>query len=316
MTTKQKSAMRFKLTLAALAACALFTTAAAQEAQPQDDQRVIDDFVQTRGFEFVDPSEKPSAKGAAAKRRPRRQPAKPGGAQGTQSSAAAKKTAPAAAQGGVPLASASAPKAGAQPIGLGYTLYKVEGGQLVATSESSEFREGERIRLALETNTDGYLYVFNTTNGAEPVMLYPHATLDAGRNRIAAHRSEYVPARDAGFRFDDKAGVERLYVFVSRRPLDGVPTGDELLAKFPRPGESSYWFPTAEQWSRLEALSRQGGRVRQGRLGQFAQLSPVASETATRGFTVTKDAPPPAVVRINDSPDADVLVTVISLVHK
>lgn len=324
--------MRWKKTFAsvALAASALLAPAGAQE-PAQDDPQLIEDFVRTRGLDFVEagrkrPAAKPAPKVGTAQNKARRRPGK---ASGAQTTAAAKKPATqggaAAAANGNAVAETAAPgaaalKASAQTLGLGYTLYQLEdragGTYLVATDDSKEFKHKDRIRLALEASTDGYLYVFNTTNGTEPVMLYPHASIDGGDNRLAARRSEHIPAGDAGFEFDQVPGVERLYVVISRRPLAGVPVGDELVALFPRADESSHWAPSGAEWSQLEALFRQRGRARQGRLSQLTQLRPVPAGTLTRGLTVSKDAPPPAVVRVSDSPDAELLVTVISLVHK
>ena len=38
------------------------------------------------------------------------------------------------------------------------------------------FRKGDRVRVLLETNTDGYLYIFNQTNDGPVVMIYPTRT--------------------------------------------------------------------------------------------------------------------------------------------
>jgi hypothetical protein len=313
--------MRYKLSLALLA-FGLLASAGAQEAQEPFDEQVIEDFVTTRGAVFVESPKKPptrpggkgssntrpGGKGTAVAARPKKMQES-----GVDAEVAPPPPAPAGSQtatGGVPLA-----KAAAQPIGLGYTLYRVQGGLLNAVDPSEVFREGDEIRLALETNTDGYLYVFNTTDGGPPEMLYPHASLDGGANRVAAHRRESIPAGDMVFRFNADAGAERLFVVVSRRPLADVPAGPDLVAYCRARGEGCNWKPTPAQWSRLETLFRQGGRVRQGQT-QLASLRPVAPETLTRGLEVKQSAARPAVVRLNESPDADLLVTHIDLVHK
>src|SRR3982750_2771356 len=52
------------------------------------------------------------------------------------------------------------------PIGLGYSFFmRDQGGQAVRVDPAREFHAGDRIRLSLETNVDGYLYVFHTENG-------------------------------------------------------------------------------------------------------------------------------------------------------
>ena len=66
-------------------------------------------------------------------------------------------------------------------------------GRAIRVEPTREFRTGDRIRIALEPNTDGYLYIFNSENGAAPKMIFPDARLDGGENWIEAH----VPDRSA-----------------------------------------------------------------------------------------------------------------------
>lgn len=306
--------MRFKATLA-LAGLALFATARAQEEPPQDPQ-LIDEFVTTRGFVFVEPKKpgtRPGPKGVA-QQRPRPRPAKKGAPAGQSEAAPSPPPPPPGVEvaGGVPTNKAAG---GARPMALGYTLYRRDGGRFVATDESHQFTRGERLRLFLETNTDGYVYVFNTTDGASPVMLYPHAGVAGGRNQVAAHTRDYVPA-GMDFEFDANPGTETVYVVVSRRPLAGVPVGEELVARCAGRAEGCYWQPSAAEWSQLRATLGRGAGVREGRVGRLAQLPPVAPGALTRGLRIKQGEPPPAVVRVNDSPAADLLVTRIDLVHK
>jgi Domain of unknown function (DUF4384) len=315
--------MRRKLTMT-LIALALLVNAGAQEPR-QEGQQIIDDFISTRGVVFVDPSEvkkparKPAGKVAGPQSKPRRKAGQGGG------EVASAKPKPNAAQvsGGADAANGesgagglSALKAGGadRPLALGYTLYKVEGVQRIPT-DAKEFTSSELIRISLETNTNGYVYVFNTTDGAEPTMIYPHVTVRRGANSIEAHRRDYVPT-DKAFQFDTQPGVERVYIVVARSPLAGVPSGEELVRHCGGVNAGCYWQPTAAAWSRLSGLFRQGGRVREGRLTQPARVLPAEPDTLTRGLRVQKEEPPPAVVHVNDSPSAGLLVATIDLAHK
>jgi len=68
-------------------------------------------------------------------------------------------------------------------IGLGMTLFMRDAnGLAVRTDPSHVFRMGDRVRVLLEANTDGFLYIFNTTNNGPPVMIYPQIELDEGGN--------------------------------------------------------------------------------------------------------------------------------------
>jgi hypothetical protein len=182
-----------------------------------------------------------------------------------------------------------------------------------------EFKSGEELRIVLETNTDGYLYIFNTENGVNPEMLYPNNRIDGGANAIAAHARDFVPAdMGSGFVFDDVPAVERVYIILSRRPLAGVPTGEALLDLCGGAlREDCYWKPTSAQWDAIKAGSPGGGRVRESQNTQLASLQmPAQGGGMTRGLKVKKTEPAPSVVRVNDSPTADVLVTTVDLVHK
>ena len=340
--------MRFRplLALAALALFACTVTARAQEEQQQD-QKVIDDFVTSRGVSFDEPAKKTT--------RPQRQtsragathrnsaagaknPGAGGAATGTspaktsQTAAASNKNAPAgvgAADAGAGGAGANAVKGGAQtvkasaadgpvqPIALGYTVYmKDKSGSLLAADASREYRSGDRIAISLEPNAEGYIYIFNAENDREPVMLFPNVLLDGGANAAHAHVRETYPADvNYAFEFDQNPADEHLYVIVSRRPLEGVPTGDALARFCGKSRDDCYWRPAPEEWARIKSGA---GRVIEAKNTQLAQSQkqPIQPSSLQRGIKIKKDDPAPAVVRVNDSPDADTLVTVIKLVHK
>src|SRR5215813_14214811 len=64
-------------------------------------------------------------------------------------------------------------------IGLGYTLYKQDSdGRPVRVALSQEFHKGDAVRLVIESNIDGYLYIFHTENDVQPEMLFPDARLN------------------------------------------------------------------------------------------------------------------------------------------
>ncbi|MCA1632935.1 MAG: DUF4384 domain-containing protein [Acidobacteria bacterium] len=349
--------MRFKVSLTlvlfVLLAAALIAPAGAQD--QQSDQKIIDDFVTTRGVSFEEPGKpkpKPTTQQSANNRKSGgTAPAKRTGANtsggstaagkkgsaATTSDVASSKKKPAASKGASKESDSAAQAAGpgadttsaattlkasatkGQPkaIGLGYTLFIKEGENILSADLGREFREGDKIRVALETNTDGYLYIFHTENGLKPQMLFPHAQIDGGANAIVAHARDFVPAdMKTWFEFDNMPATERLYIVVSRQPLAGVPAGDELVEFCGGAREGCYWKPSQKQWDSIKAGSSRG-RVLESKNAQLASLqTPVPSNSLSRGLKVKKDEPAPAVVRVNDSPTADVLVTTIDLVHK
>jgi hypothetical protein len=92
-------------------------------------------------------------------------------------------------------------------------------GLAVRTDPSHIFQKGDRVRVLLETNTDGHLYIFNTTNDGPPVMIYPDADLDEAGNYLQAHVPFEIPSSLAAEErlrwlvFDETAAMRLFFVF-------------------------------------------------------------------------------------------------------
>lgn len=327
--------MRFK-SATLLAALALLTLAAAHAQtgqQDKKDEKVIEDFVTTRGIIFDTPApSKPktntrrkSSSGVASKKNSQSNGVKQGGG-AVNSADVAQNPAPTATP-----ANSSEPSTGAnggaqfikassmtRSLALGYTIYmKDSTGALLAVPASKSYKSGDRIAIVLETNADGYLYVFDAENGKNPLMLYPHAQLNGGANEVRAHVRETYPSDlDLAFEFDATPATEHLFIVVSREPLAGVPTGDALSKFCAKSREDCYWRPTAAQWARITAASLNRGIV-EAKSTQIAQanVEPVMPAMLQRGIKLKKEEPAPSVVRVSDSPNAKMLVTKIELAH-
>jgi hypothetical protein len=323
------------VTLAVLAVL-VCSTALAQEGQKKDEQ-VIDDFVTTRGVSFEEPGKKPGRKPTAPSTRRNRPATGKGSSSGDLASgkAPAKKgvlEAKSGQGGGSEVATQSADDSGAQflkaggaprPLALGYTiLMKDDTGRLFVADPSRVFKTGDRFAVALETNADGYLYLFSAENGRNPELLFPNAQIDGGANAVAAHARATFPtgaSADVEYFIDvtDPPATEHLFIVFSRWPLADVPAGEALVKFCGKNLEDCAWKPTAAQWARITGGAK-GGRVTEAKNVQLAQAGPppVMPGTLQRGLKVKKEDPKPAIVRVNDSPDADVLVTEIVLTHK
>ncbi|MBA2734208.1 MAG: DUF4384 domain-containing protein, partial [Acidobacteria bacterium] len=176
---------------------------------------------------------------------------------------------------------------------------------------------GDRIRLSMESNTDGYLYIFHTENNGEPQMLYPDVRLENGANKIEAHVPYEIPWNEPGvknwFKFDANPANERLYIIVSRQPLPGIPT-DTALVNYC--GQSRCpWRPPVGVWAQVKAnVEAKVGVVKGKSYGQKqTQTEQVA---VTRGLGLDQSAPEPSVIRMNVSSNAPILVTAVDLIHK
>ncbi len=322
--------LRTPLTLAALL---LLTcpAARAQEGQKKDEQ-VIDDFVTTRGVSFEEPVRKSGRKQAASPRKNNPAGKSSGGvasgkvpgkggldAKSGKGGGGSESAGQAARGGGAQFVNAGgAPR----PLALGYTiLMKDDTGRLFAADPAREFKTGDRFAVALETNADGYLYLFSAENGRDPELLFPNAQIDGGANAVQAHaRATFPtgPGADVEYFIDvtDPPATEHLFVVFSRRPLADVPAGEALVKFCGKDLEDCAWRPTPAQWAGITAGAK-GRGVTEAKNAQLAQApQPVMPATLQRGLKVKREDPKPAVVRVNDSADADVLVTEIVLTHK
>src|SRR5829696_4717869 len=229
--------------------CAMVIGTAAPLAQ-EDDVRGA--FLTSR------PKEKPASSGAAT--RPNRRRPKPAAVSNNPGKSPDKTPAKTPAKPDTPAASTTASThlkpVNAPRIGLGLTLFmRDSNGLAVRTDPDHVFQKGDRVRVLLETNTDGYLYIFNTTNEGPPVMIYPHANLDEAGNYLQAHVPFEIPTslateeRLRWFAYDETAGTEHLFFVFTREPLGGIPIDDQLLALCRDSKESCPVKPNAEVWA-------------------------------------------------------------------
>jgi hypothetical protein len=84
------------------------------------------------------------------------------------------------------------------------------------------FYSGEQIRLQIESNVDGYLYVLQKGSSGHDSVLFPHPDINGGDNRVERGILYSVPAAQ-WFSFNDVPGDEHLTVVNSRTPLESVP---------------------------------------------------------------------------------------------
>ena len=213
-------------------------------------------------------------------------------------------------------------KATAQKLGLGLTLFTRDSlGLAVRVDPTRTFHKGDRVRVLLETNADGYLYIFNTTNGGTPVLIYPNRELDEGGNYIRSHIPFEIPSGAASEErlrwlvFDEYAGTERLYFVFTREPLQGIPLEDELLAYCGEAKNKCPFSPDAEVWMKIEkgvdAPLQISATARFGKAQTGSERDAVE-----RGLGLSKEEPEPSLILMSASSNTATLVTVLDLVHK
>lgn len=266
------------------------------------------------------PKAKPATSGSASKpsrRRPKQTATNPGN---TGKPAAIKQTEKPASTG--PTASSEPSKPVNMPrIGLGLTLFmRDSNGLAVRTDPEHVFQKGDRVRVLLETNADGYLYIFNTTNNGPATMIYPHAELDEGGNYIQAHVPFEIPSSAATaehlrwFAFDDVAGSEQLFFVFTREPLKGIPLEDELIAFCQNSKEKCPIRPSTEVWEGLQTQMQEP--LKTDKTQAYGKTeTPVEQQATTRGLGLSKDDPQPSLVMMA-STARPTLIAALELIHK
>lgn len=113
----------------------------------------------------------------------------------------------------------TAPGGERRRVGLKCRLLLFSGDNLREVDPGREFRSGERIRLQIESNIDGYLYVLQKGSSGAETVLFPHPDINGGSNRIERGISYAIPPV-GWFAFDPTPGEERVRVVVAREPLE------------------------------------------------------------------------------------------------
>jgi hypothetical protein len=212
-------------------------------------------------------------------------------------------------------------KINTQRIGLGLTLFSRDSNGLALRVDPNRiFHKGDRVRVLLETNSDGYLYIFNTTDNGPPVMLYPNPELDQGGNYIRSHVPFEIPSSMAAEErlrwlvFDEHGGDERLYFVFSHEPLAGVPIEDDLISNCRDAKPACPWRPATEVWnqikSQMDQLLQTDKSERYGKAQTDAE-----HQATTRGIGLATEDPPPSVILMASS-TSSILVTWLDLVHQ
>jgi hypothetical protein len=206
-------------------------------------------------------------------------------------------------------------------LGLGLTLFmRDSNGLTVRTDPTHQFRKGDHVRVLIETNADGYLYVFNTTDGGQPVMIYPAPELDDAGNYFQAHVPFEIPSSVAAeerlrwLTFDAHPGAEKLYFVFTREPLAAVPMEDDLITYCRENDGKCPWHPAADVWAQIQKEIDEPVKVAKVQGLGSAQTS-AEHRAATRGIGLNRDDPEPSLIMLTGSTSKNMLVVTLDLIH-
>lgn len=291
--------------------CALVIAVAAP--MPQDDEDVRGAFLTSR------PKEKVATSGPSTK--PNRRRPKPSGGSNPNKPSDKPSVKPGDSGKTPPQPSGTVTPVNARRIGLGVTLFmRDSNGLAVRVDPDHVFRKGDRVRILLETNSDGYLYIFNTTNDGPATLIYPDVDLDEAGNYLQAHVPFEIPTslsteeRLRWFAFDEVAGTEHVFFVFTREPLSGVPLEDELIAYCREAKDRCPIRPSSEVWAVVEKEMQEP--LKTDKAKQYGRAQTAGEQEATaRGFGLAKDEAQPSLVMMASSTRSR-LVATLDLIHK
>jgi hypothetical protein len=110
------------------------------------------------------------------------------------------------------------------PLGIRYSLLRRNGSESLEVDSETIFRSGDRIRLRVDVNTTGYLYIINRGSSGNWKVLFPSTEIAGGDNRVQKGIQYEIPPGHV-FSFDEQPGKEKLFLVFSRQPvgdLDGL----------------------------------------------------------------------------------------------
>jgi hypothetical protein len=197
------------------------------------------------------------------------------------------------------------------PLGLRYAVLKRDAaGKYQDIDPDTPFRAGDRIRLQIDSNTTGYLYVVMQGSSGNWQLLFPAPEVAGGSNQLRKGQSLQIPPGDRGqFVFDETAGTEKIFLVLTRQPEQDL---DKLIYSMrAQPGQGNGRFVIAQSTVRDDVVNRLRNGV-QARDLVFEKVD--NSTTAPAGAEAKLEN---AAYVVNPSTEADArLVVDIALRHR
>lgn len=121
-----------------------------------------------------------------------------------------------------------------------------EGEPAQRVTESRIFRDGERIRIHVDGNRDGYISVLQVGASGEPRLLFPKTGV-VGK-LVEVGETTTLPGSSSWFRFDQQKGVERIFLVFSpsEKTLESTVASTRTMVADARPSRDIVRFAGAK----------------------------------------------------------------------
>ena len=184
--------------------------------------------------------------------------------------------------------------------------------QYVEVTPGTVFHSGDHIRLSLLANEAGYLYVVQKGSSGAWSPIYPRPSAGTDAAKINSGQLEMVPGGTQAFAFDQHPGDEKLYVILSRSPIEDI---DRVIRNLSH-GGSSPAPPPAEASQELEAKNVIADEFVQKLVSR--DLTLVDEETVGSSTTTAQDTEKAVyvVAKKSDAPSSEQVVLSLDLRHE
>ena len=165
-------------------------------------------------------------------------------------------------------------------LGFRYTVQLVNQttGKAEAVDPDREFKKGECVRMEVESNQSGYLYVLSKQSSGGWMPLFPSAEMPDESN-VADPGQKVRAPKDYCFEIGDPAGTETLFVVLSRSPRDFFELYDAIKAGNSSPGNNTKAPAAAAQLADARLMN--------------SAVEKMAKNFGTRDLVIKKVAPSP-----------------------
>lgn len=127
------------------------------------------------------------------------------------------------------------------PLGVRYSVLKMGASGDEEADSDAVFHSGDRIRLSVEVNDAGYLYIINRGSSGVWKVLFPSPETSGGDNRVEKGKRYRIPSQYT-FTFDEQPGKETLFLVVARQPERDL---DNLIYSLGQPAPAKERTPAA-----------------------------------------------------------------------
>lgn len=170
-------------------------------------------------------------------------------------------------------------------LGLRYSVVqRMKNGTEREVDPETVFRTGEQIRLRVEANDIGYLYIAQKGSKGDWNLLFPSPEINGGKNKVTPYKKYEIPNEDV-FEFSSPAGEFKIFIALTRQPEPDFERFLSSLEKGAKPGLSG-GAPKGETLAMNVLDDRLIGEVRGKLIARDLVISRVKRTNDVAGYAV------------------------------